>query len=109
MVVTPPHEPRTGQGGGFRDADHLKGQISIHRYPFGFSRRVNSSASASITSGLGEILIAFSGSFKPCPVSVQTRRSPFLKKPFLDNFKTPAMEAAEAGSQKYPSFSATQR
>lgn len=51
--------------------------------------------------------MALSGSFRPCPVSVQTRRCPSRKNRSAPNFITPAIEAADAGSQKIPSVSAT--
>lgn len=56
--------------------------------------------------GFSDDLIAVSGSFKPCPVNVQTTVSPFLNIPFLCIFITPAKDAADAGSQNTPSFEA---
>jgi len=51
--------------------------------------------------------MALSGSFRPCPVRVQTSLCPARKNPSAPNFITPAIEAADAGSQKIPSVSAT--
>ena len=51
--------------------------------------------------------IARSTSFKPCPVNVHTAISPCLKTPIPATLRSPATDAAEAGSQKIPSISAT--
>src|SRR5512145_1648668 len=60
-----------------------------------------------MVTGDTDCAIALSGSLRPCPVSVQTIRSPRRKNDSLADFITPAMEAADAGSQKMPSVSAT--
>src|SRR5512141_872627 len=60
-----------------------------------------------LVTGATDCAMALSGSFRPCPVSVQTSRCPLRKNPSVPNFITPATEAAEAGSQKIPSVSAT--
>ena len=46
---------------------------------------------------------AFSGSFKPFPVNIQTIFLFFTSSPLFIFFNKPAKEAAEAGSQKIPS------
>ena len=56
--------------------------------------------------GLPHPAIAISGSFNPCPVSVQTIVEFVAIFPFSRSRKTPATDTAEAGSQKIPSFSA---
>src|SRR5688500_10080768 len=53
--------------------------------------------------------IARSGSFRPWPVKVQTTVSPFLTRPPSTARRSPATEAADAGSQNTPSRSANIR
>ena len=52
-------------------------------------------------------LIAMSGSFKPCPVKVQTIILPLEILPCLISCKAPVTEVADAGSQKTPSAEAS--
>src|SRR3989338_8127950 len=56
--------------------------------------------------GFVPCFMAVSGSFKPWPVKTQTIVEPSGILPALCNFKVPATEAAEAGSQKMPSLAA---
>ena len=69
--------------------------------------RTTSAMLGEMVTGATDWAMALSGSFSPWPVKVQTIVSPGRKKPSLDDFTTPAMGAAEAGSQKTPSHSAT--
>src|SRR5579885_2726788 len=60
------------------------------------------SASGSTTTVLLRFFNAVSGSFKPCPVRVQTTVEPGLSLPVAPYLIAPATEAAEAGSAKIP-------
>ena len=62
---------------------------------------------ASTRNGLLLCAIAVSGSFRPWPVSVQTMVLPSPITPRSRSFSTPAIEVADAGSQKMPSVSAS--
>ena len=65
--------------------------------------------SASITVGTEIWLMAISGSFRPCPVSTHTTVAPGARSPGTPDFRIPATEAAEAGSQKTDSSLARNR
>src|SRR5437016_1831829 len=85
------------------------------------SRQIHPSASATSSTFAGTateenfLLLNASGSFKPCPVTVQTIRlwagiflNEYRERSASQHLNKPAMDAALAGSTKMPSFFASQ-
>src|SRR5690606_13179255 len=95
-------EAGTEVAGGRRDPD---AEGLHHRDPNARSM----AASSASTRIAGEAWrMARSGSFRPWPVRVHTMRCPFGSRPSACRASSPATPAAEAGSQKTPSFWASQ-
>src|SRR5690606_2821920 len=70
---------------------------------------ITADSSSGTTWGSVTPATAWSGSFRPWPVSTQTTVSPPRKYPWRASLATPATEMAEAGSQKTPSWAAMAR
>src|SRR5580658_1555043 len=88
-----------------RSAKHREffGTFHFHRTAYSRSNILSTFAmSGSTTIVLLKFFSAVSGSFRPCPVSVQTTIDPGLSRPAAAYLSSPATEAADAGSAKTP-------
>src|SRR5690606_30436710 len=101
-------EPRAEVRGGCRNANSHR----AHDRSKAFATASASTGSASIRAA--ELLSAHpvsavSGSFRPCPVTVQTTNEPRGRRPSSATFSNPATPVADAGSTNTPSQAASGR
>src|SRR5690606_8186589 len=103
---------RAGRRPGDRAA--VDAHAGHHGSPSGGESRAMASSTAALSAGTvtGSVRAertAMSGSFGPCPVSTHTTLPPPRKTPSRFSLRTPASEAADAGSAKIPSLTASIR